>query len=92
MFHISNQPQIFSSREESSRRILIEFDRSEHFNSLIKETWCPLHIRLDVAREKACKKQIIILCETETEALKTAEYHFYSTGSNFIIKDNLPNA
>lgn len=86
MFHQSDKPQVFTSKEKPVRKVLIEFDRREHFNALIDEKWCPLHIRLEVAKEQACKKQIIVLCETDEEAVKTAQYHFYSTGSNFKIQ------
>lgn len=88
MLSISDKPQVFTSKENPTRKVMIEFDRREHFNALIDEKWCPLHIRLDVAKEEACKKQIIVLCETYDEALKTAQYHFYSTGSNFKVINN----
>ncbi len=86
MLHTSNKPQIFYSREKSIREVLVEFDQCEHYNALIDELWCPLTQRLAAAKEPACKKEIIVLCETDEEALRTAKYHFYSTGSNFIIK------
>ena len=91
MFHTSDKPQVFTSRENSSRKVLIEFDRAEHFNALISETWCPLAQRLKAAKEEACKKRVVILCETETEALNTVKYHFCITGSNFLIKENVTN-
>ncbi len=85
MFQTLDKQQTFRSKEKPVRQVLIEFDRSEHFNSLIDEKWCPIAQRLEVAIEKACKKQIIVFCETDEEAIWTAEYHFYSTGSNFKI-------
>ena len=85
MLYKSDKPQVFTSKEKPSRRVAIEFDRREHFNALIDERWCPLPIRMEVAKEPACKKKIIVLCETDQEAIRTAKYHFYSTGSNFNI-------
>lgn len=80
MLATSDKPQVFTSKENPVRRVLIEFDRREHYDALIDEKWCPL-----LAQEAACKKQIIVLCETDQEAIRTAEYHFYSTGINFKI-------
>ncbi len=85
MLYTSDKPQVFTTKEKPIREVLIEFDRREHFNALITEHWCPLNMRMDVAREQASKKKIIVLCETDQEAMNTAEYHFYSTGSNFKI-------
>lgn len=85
MLQVSDKPQVFRSKEKPIRKVLVEFDRREHFNSIIDEHWCPIDKRMEVAREQACKKQIIVLCETDKEAIKTAEYHFYSTGSNFKV-------
>lgn len=64
MFYTSDKPQVFSSKENPVRKVLIEFDREAHFNALIDEHWCPIAQRLEVAKEPACKKQIIVTCET----------------------------
>ncbi len=88
MFHQSDKPQVFTSKENPIRRVLVEFDQAARYNALISESWCPIDIRLEVAKEKACTKQIIVLCETDEEAIKTAKYHFFITGSNFKIIPN----
>lgn len=85
MLHASDKPQILTSKEEPLRKVLVEFDSVHHYNALISETWCPLPQRLAAATEKACKKQVIVLCETNEEALRTAKYHFFLTGNNFKI-------
>ena len=77
MFYTSDKPQVFNSREKPIRKVMVEFNRAEHFNALIDEKWCPFGMRLEAAREKACVKKIIVLCETDQEAIRTAEYHFY---------------
>jgi hypothetical protein len=92
MFHQSDNLQKFTSKEKPVKRIHVQFSQAERFNALIYESWCPLEQRLAVAKEAACTREIIVLCETEEEALKTARYHFYSSGSNFnVIKteDNI---
>lgn len=91
MFDVIDKPQILRSKENSTNRILVEFDRVAHFNALITEDWCPLAQRLEVAKEKTKKMQVVVLCETEEEALNTAKYHFFMTGSNFNIVSNNPN-
>ncbi len=91
MLYTSDKPITFTSKEKPLRKVTIQFDKAEKFNALIDEYWCPLHIRLEVAREPACMKTIIVLCETEGEAIRTAEYHYYSSGSNFKIIDNQSN-
>lgn len=85
MLQASDHIKIFSSKEEPLREVKVEFDQAERFNALITEDWCPLSARLKVSREPACKKTIIVKCETDAEALRTAEYHYYSSGSNFKI-------
>jgi len=85
MLDQSNKHQVFTSKEKPVREVMVEFDREERYNSLIHEKWCPLSIRLEVAKEPAEIKRIIVLCETDSEAIKTAKYHFYGSGSNFKI-------
>ena len=85
MLNLLGQPIKFNSKEPPTREVLVEFDSAEHFNGLISETWCPWPQRVRAAREKACVMQIIILCETDEEAIRTAKYHYYAHGSNFRI-------
>lgn len=85
MFLETEQIRKFKSKEKPKREVLVQFDRDERYNSLISEAWCPLSIRMEVAKEPAETKRIIVLCETDGEAIATAKYHYYSSGNNFKI-------
>jgi hypothetical protein len=77
----------YSNKEKHARQITVAFHQREHYNALRDEPWCPK----EVYTEPACTREMIVFCETENEALSIAKYHFYSTGSDFKIKDNQPN-
>lgn len=86
------KPQSFYSRKENHvNRITVEFDREGHYNALITEAWCPLSLRLKAAKEPAERKTVVILCETDTEALALAQHHFCLTGTNFVITSKEKN-
>ncbi len=79
--------KFWSRKEKTDKEIRVEFEQETHYNALISENWCPLSIRLQVAREPAKKREIAVFCETEKEALDIAKHHFCLTGSNFQIKN-----
>ena len=87
MLYVSDKPQILQSinHEEPLHQIMVEFNQRERYNALMSEWRIPFAQRLALAKEPACIKRIIVPCITEAEAIKTAEYHFYSSGSNFKI-------
>ncbi len=86
MFNKSDKPRVFTSKEKPLREVLVQYDVAEHYDRFLMDN-LGYHAeeRKYLAHRPACTKQIIVICETDEEAIRTAKYHFSDNGSNFKV-------